>query len=311
MLFMTRYCLAGSDLRHALPSSMESSPASHQTGLSTTLGFTLASLASQSNMDRSHRGYGDQHFTRPASAQAENFNKNADMGQYDLRSERREPVEHGNPEYGNTADNRRDQSPQALVSEHSASRLTGASSAFSRRSMKPPKPMPRSRSSLASRTLVKSGSVQAQPSSDEPFEIVDRPATAIPPHLQSPRHLGMITEQPVQPVPEQLRFNSPTELTQHVATLDSDRAEQTCTVCRNNYPHLSERQFLDHCIECANSAALEEEGQAVTIAAPVGVTIATPETGADLKACPVCQQTFGYDVSQEDFENHVQSHFRD
>lgn len=217
---------------------------------------------------------------------------------------RREPVESSDHIYGN------DVRSQAL--ESGIATLPN----ISKRSMKAPRPAPRPRTSLRSHASGNSLNMSASYSGNiSTFEGDNRPGTITPHNLRtiSESHnsaslnLGSKSAgiKPVGP-PQPNVLNQNTAPVPGYTEQDSGASarniHQVCDVCRKDFSDWTVRQFMDHCIECADDATAREEslGESFTKVAP-----------EHSKECPVCTLKFGAEVTQNQFENHVNGHFRD
>lgn len=76
--------------------------------------------------------------------------------------------------------------------------------------------------------------------------------------------------------------------------LDSDRL---CPVCSRDFGQVSIEDFQSHVLECFDT----DSGPETMVAASEGIR---PQ-----RVCPMCNTSFGDYMSQEDYENHVHSHF--
>lgn len=313
--------ISGFEYRRVVHASMES-PSVSSPGLSASSTNLTLSLRSSPADRVPQRGYSERLLGPSPLVDIE---KSTAVGTSGVRFDRHGPVERSDHEYGNAEDYllRDNATPQTLVTEP-PSRLTEYTSytGTMRKSMKTPVPMPR--------TSIRS----AAPPSGEPsahsitssYEMIDNVPTAALSHAtymhkQQPT-LGIISEHSASSESSghsvaisNNNANQPTRLSKNVAistpvavqtvSQTAYSSNQVCDVCHNGFPRLTQRQFLDHCLECADKAAAEEEGAVV-----IGGGIITQESSAaDLRTCPLCQRAFGNDVPQTDFENHVQGHF--
>lgn len=80
---------------------------------------------------------------------------------------------------------------------------------------------------------------------------------------------------------------------------DSDRSKgllQVCPICNHECSDMTMENFQAHVFDCFDNEAEPPE-------------TLQPQLTTNDRKCPMCESVFPQDISQDDFENHVQSHF--
>ncbi len=131
------------------------------------------------------------------------------------------------------------------------------------------------------------------------------------PHSGTPNHLPVLNNDPLaghKIIPERNLYTE--ERSQPTGMENMEQSDyhagaaaptRTCPVCNDDYPNMTQLEFEGHVFRCVESPTENEE---------LTMTTNTRDSGNKEKVCPVCNNIFPPSYKQEDFELHVDSHFK-